>query len=162
MAQSKRKPKNARNGAPKWLVNRVARTLWTQLHENLVSIRFLQSTDHNELARYCQYMAEWISLTDTLEKEGYSYKTSSEHVEELVRPRPEFRMRKDVEACLKSLEDTLGLNPRYRFAITQMQLAQKAPAPAQPGLPLDDEAGDSAIDAKDEWERLLGAPGRTH
>lgn len=159
-----RKTKSVRGGAPKWLVNRVARALWAKLHEDLTSIRFLQSTDQNALARYVQYMSEWIALTDVLEKEGYSYKTSSEHVEELVRPRPEFRMRKDVEACLTSLEDRLGLNPRYRFAITQMQLAQKAPLPpGQTDLPLGgDDAAETALDAKTEWERLLGAPSRPH
>ncbi|MBU6525935.1 phage terminase small subunit P27 family [Methylocystis sp. MJC1] len=147
------------------MVNRVARALWVKLHEELASIRFLQSTDYNALGRYVQYMAEWISLTDTLEKEGHSYKTSSEHVEELVRPRPEFRMRKDIEACLASLEDRLGLNPRYRFAITQALLATKAPPPpGQADLPLagDDDAAETAIDAKSEWERLLGASNRPH
>lgn len=160
-----RKPKSTRSGAPKWLVNRVARALWAAMHKDLASIRFLQSTDHNALGRYVQYMAEWISLTDTLEKKGHSYTTSSEHVEELLRPRPEFRMRKDVEASLAALEDRLGLNPRYRFAITQALLATTAPPPpGQGNLPLgdDEDTPETAVDAKTEWERLLGASNRPH
>ena len=59
--------------APSWLEDANARKIWERLHQDLVAIRFLEATDHNALGRYCQYMAEWISHTRVIRKEGATY-----------------------------------------------------------------------------------------
>lgn len=162
MPKSKRKPARSRVTAPKWLDGRSPRDIWARLEKELIEIRFFQITDHNALGRYCKYMAEWIALTDILDRDGHTYKTSSPHVEEMVRIRPEFRMRKDVEASLQALENVLGLNPRYRFAITSQLLSQKAPPAPQGDLPLAGELPEGTPKAKEEWEAILGGQGRGH
>jgi P27 family predicted phage terminase small subunit len=149
--------------APAWLEDAAARRIWERLHQDLVSIRFLESTDHNALGRYCQYMAEWISHTRVIRKEGATYTTSSKHVEDMVRLRPEVRLRERCETAMKALEDSLGLNPRYRFAITQALLGQKPIAP-QDQLPLgtgeDAPASDDPVAAHaSAWEGVLHKAG---
>jgi P27 family predicted phage terminase small subunit len=140
--------------SPDLLQSREARDLWAKLHADLDSARFLARTDHAALARYCTYLADWIKFTKVLEKEGMTYVTSSEHVKDMVRARPEVRFRRECEANLQSLENVLGLNPRFRFALTTALLSQQAglaPPPAE--LPLDAPAQPG--DAASEWERLL-------
>lgn len=158
MARGARKSRGASDAAPDWLKHRVARALWAKLHADLGAARFLARTDFAALGRYCQYLSEWIAFTRVLEKEGMTYVTSSPHVENMVRPRPEVRFRKECEANLQSLENVLGLNPRFRFALTTALLSQQAglaPPPVDE-LPLNSPAPASAPAA--EWERLLGAP----
>lgn len=151
MAKAKQKPK-----PPTWLVQKAARALWTKLHSDLTAARFLEGTDHAALGRYCQYMAEWVDLTDKIITEGWTYVTSSEHVEEMRRPNPAVRFRKDVESSLKALEDSLGLNPRYRMAITQALLSTKVQTRDPDLLDRAEESGAPDVtDPKSEWENLL-------
>lgn len=152
------------SAAPKWLADRTAKLVWASLHQELTAVRFLEATDLNALARYCQYMAEWIEHTRTLRKEGSTYKTSSKHVEDMHRLRPEVRLRERCEVNLKALEDAIGLNPASRFSITQKLLAVTAPPPPQGQLPLGDGEAAGATGelaaARTAWEGLLPSVGK--
>lgn len=160
MSKMPRKSRS-RASAPKWLVGRSPREIWAMLERELIEIRFFQATDSNVLGRYCKYMSEWIALTEILDRDGATYTTSSPHVEEMVRVRPEFRMRKALETDLRDLEKELGLTPSARFSISARVLAQKAPSPPQADLPLPDDPRSAALEAKEEWESILGG-GRAH
>jgi P27 family predicted phage terminase small subunit len=154
----------ARSSAPKWLVDGVARRLWKSLHDDLTAARFLATTDQAALGRYCQYMADWIALTEQIRREGWTYTTSSDHVEEMKRPNPAVRFRREAETALSSLEDRLGLNPRYRHAITAALLATSV-APRTLDLLSDEEAAPGRMAAPDvaaEWESILTPTERAH
>lgn len=146
------KSRRRASAAPVWLKTAPARKLFDKLRGELGSLRFVQDTDEAGLARYCQYLSEWIRLTRKLETEGETFTTSSEHVKDWVRLRPEVRLRDRAETHLQSLEDRLGLNPKFRFELTSRLLSQKAPT--KPGeLPLDDP---DRASHHDEWDAILG------
>lgn len=166
MARERRRRRAPSRSAPKWLVDQVARKLWTALHDDMTSARFLASTDHAALGRYCQYMADWIALTKLIQEEGWTYTTSSEHVEDMRRPNPAVRFRRETESALKALEDSLGLNPRYRMAITQALLSltvgsRQPDLLAGSGEPAPGEPPD-LVDSKAEWEGILSVGGKAH
>jgi len=153
MAVKTSRSKSSAGASPSWLKKPAAKRIFEKLRGDLGKLRFISDTDDACLARYCQYLSEWIRLTQTLDKEGETFTTSSQHVKEWVRLRPEVRLRENIESHLQSLEDRLGLNPKFRFELTSRLLSQKAPN--KPGeLPLGEPHPASE---QDEWDAILGS-----
>lgn len=113
-------------------IGQQAKRIHELLHDDLKQLKILKGTDENAFSRYCVYWAEWWHFTNQLHREGFTYKTDSEHVKGIKRPHPAFRFRKEIEQALREMEDRFGLSPAMRQRI-QMQMAQGlgAGAPAR-------------------------------
>lgn len=114
--------------------NDLVAQMWSRLQPELSRIGFVKTTDDEVLGRFCRYMAEWVSYTEIIDREGAYYTTESPHVKDLRRPHPAFNARKVVEQALKDLGSELGLSPAARQRI-MLQLANGDRAPVAPTAP---------------------------
>lgn len=147
-------------------MSRLARAMWDKLQPVAAALNLVKDSDINAFARYCRYCAEWIFHTRTIDREGATYVTSSEHVETLIRPHPAVRFRKDVEHALKELEDRLGFTPAARLRLYQALAAQP---PELKELPVGGRADEPAEEApspppapSDAGESPIGFLGKLH
>lgn len=112
---------------PKWLSDRLARQVWTQLQ---ASLHFLRQSDVQVFGRYCVYLSDWVTANKQIKESGGAvYVTSSPHVENMLRINPWFTVRSRLEDDLVKLEEKLGLTPLDRQRIIR-DLAAAAQMPA--------------------------------
>jgi P27 family predicted phage terminase small subunit len=143
-------------------ISDLAVQIWHELHPQLVGMNLLKPTDETSFALLCRAFAEAIDATRTLDREGYHYVTSSEHVGELKRPHPAVRFRKEAMQTVKELGDAFGLNPAARQRLFLQLAAQtgRVPgtAPARQAMGDDDDAtaDDAAPQAGRDGESPVG------
>lgn len=99
---------------PAWLTDRLARRVWTQLHDHLP---FLRDSDVNAFGRYCQYLSDWVTANKEIAAGKMVYETSSAHVEGMLRINPWFTVRSRIEDDLVKLEEKIGMTPIDRQRI---------------------------------------------
>ena len=121
--------------APAWLKGE-ALAIWNKRAPMLRQARLLQVADELAFARYCRNFALWLELRKTLDAEGYTYESDSNHGK-LRRADPGFLIADRVERQLLAVEDRFGLNPAERQRIFLQRASGKAPGlfdeqPAQP------------------------------
>lgn len=85
-------------------------------------MRFANETDAPAFARYCQYFAEWIEATNTLNKDGKTQDVATVSGDTMVRLHPAVKVRELAERHMMALEDRYALNPQARFSLAQQLL----------------------------------------
>lgn len=95
------------------LGNERAVKIWKVMSGILQHSRFMRQTDSNSLARYCLYMADWLTCRKQVETEGSVYEVESRHGS-YKRSNPSFDQMLRLEKVIAPLEDRLGLNPAFR------------------------------------------------
>ncbi len=101
---------------------------WRQLAPLLIEARALRVGDQTALARYCRYVAEWITLTQVIDLEGFTITNTTKFGETTVR-HPAVGTRGMVENSCASLEKELGLSPQARFKVQKQLKAALADLP---------------------------------
>lgn len=98
------------------------RRAWHTLAPMLVDNRTLRESDLFSLARYCQYVAEWVELTQTLNTEGFTVVNTTRNGETHA-VHPAVAVRRTNEQSMANLERELGLAPESRLNL-QKRLMQ--------------------------------------
>lgn len=98
---------------PLWLDDR-AIPAWNAAIELLTSVRIVAKSDLTALARYCQYLCEFIELTKDIREEGHSIPTKDSY-----KTNPAVVARGTIETALRSLEKALGLDPASYLDLTR-------------------------------------------
>lgn len=101
---------------------------WNAIAPVLVNARQFREGDQIALARYCRYVAEWIGLTNDIDRHGFTI-TNTNKFGETTTANPSIRSRSTVEAGMSSLEKELGLSPRARVEVQKrlMSAAKNLP-----------------------------------
>lgn len=135
----------------------LAMLIWHDLHGKLTRLNLLKATDEIMFAILCRKFAEYFYANRIMDKEGWWYTTSSEHVGELKRPHPAMRMQKDALQAIRDLSEAFGLTPSARQRLFQ-QLAARAAE--QPKLPIGGEQPGAAPPASEPASPIgiLGRP----
>jgi P27 family predicted phage terminase small subunit len=104
--------------APDYLVGADEKRIFKRVSEELNQVRFVRRTDTDALARWCVYMAKWVSVKRRLDSKDADvyYETASKHGT-MLRVHPLFAALFKIEQHLMSLEDRIGLNPTSRQSI---------------------------------------------
>jgi P27 family predicted phage terminase small subunit len=111
--------------APAWLKDR-GREIWDRLAPRLIGMKLLAAIDAEAFARYCRNYARWHAMQETLDSEGETYESESQHGK-LKRAHPAFLISDRLERQLQAVEDRFGLNPAER----QRLFAARAAVPRQ-------------------------------
>jgi len=98
---------------PLWLDDR-AEPAWRAAIELLTAVRIVAKSDLTALARYCQYLCEFIELTKAIREEGHSIPTKDSY-----KTNPAVVARGTIETALRSLEKALGLDPSSYLDLTR-------------------------------------------
>lgn len=127
--------------APDYLSTPDERAIFARVATQLAAVRFVRQTDADVLARWCVYMAKWVSIKKRLQdgrrkNADVYYETKSKHGT-MLRAHPLFASMLKIESHLMSLEDRIGLNPSSRQAILRGIINA-------PNLPANDLFGDGA------------------
>ncbi len=120
------------------------RRLWRRVTKMLKAMRVLTLADEFAVARYCQLLSEWwtltqfvatnghvhsVSVTDT--RDGKDPKTDAPYKTQLrgvsFREFPQVKIRERIGAELRQLEDRLGLTPSARARLVLDIEPQKKP-----------------------------------
>lgn len=120
---------------PPELKHRGALNVWARLQWRLASLNFIQATDADALARYCEYLALWYDLAQKINVNRLVVKTKSAQVE-MDRLDRKFQAMLLLDKRLESLEDRFGLNPQARHQLLRDKFnAGRAPGAGQlPGM----------------------------
>lgn len=118
-------------------ISTLAERIWNFAHPELVRLNLVKSLDEIALGIYCRAVAEYVDCTDTIDREGASYVTSSAHVADIRRPHPAVRQRKEAYQVIKEQGEVLGMNPAARQRLFQALLnrAGQLPLPGHEGAP---------------------------
>lgn len=109
---------------PSWLTGELARKTWDQVAGDLIAAKFVRSTDVVALARYCQYVVDWIEANKVTSKMKVPvYETDTNHGK-MLRIHPASIIRSRLEDDLVKLESVLGLTPRDRHQLMKDLAAQ--------------------------------------
>lgn len=104
---------------PDWLsgdfgsdMGALACNIWRQIAPLLVEARMFRQGDEFSFARYCRFLAEWITATQDIDLRGLT----------IADPRGEHRnpsllARQSIEKDIQALEKELGLSPRARIEV---------------------------------------------
>lgn len=103
--------------------------IWNFCYPELSRLNLVKQLDEIALGIFCRAVAEWIDATVTIDREGPTYVTSSNHVEKLHRPHPATRIRREAYAVIKDQGEVLGLNPAARQRLF-MAMANRGHLPA--------------------------------
>lgn len=98
---------------PLWLDER-AEPAWRAAIDLLTQVRIVAKSDLTALARYCQFLCEWITLTHAIRDNGHSLETKNG-----PKLNPEVSARTQIEGALRSLEKALGLDPSSYMDLTR-------------------------------------------
>ncbi len=101
--------------APEWMTDDYAVAAWDSGVRILTAQRTLAEADLGALGRYCQFVAEWVTLTKDITDNGHTAKNRFEE----ERARPQVSQRDSIERSLRNLEKALGLDPAAHLAITR-------------------------------------------
>lgn len=99
---------------PDWLT-KDAHTAWDAAVRLLTSVRIVAKSDLTALARYCQFLQEWIDLTDQISVNGH---TLTDRFGQ-IKANPEVAARDSIEQRLRQLEKALGLDPSSYLDLTK-------------------------------------------
>ena len=102
--------------APPKSVTGKALELWNALAPNLVLAKLLTTHDVPAFARYCRLSARWEQAEKTLDDEGLTYESESQHGK-LKRAHPAAMLSMRYSRELLSLETQFGLLPAERQRI---------------------------------------------
>lgn len=99
---------------PDWLTED-AHAAWTAAVALLTSVRIVAKSDLTALARYCQFLAEWIDLTAKIAANGHTLEDRFGQ----IKANPEVAARDSIEQRLRQLEKALGLDPSSYLDLTK-------------------------------------------
>lgn len=98
---------------PLWLDDR-AIPAWNAAVDLLTQVRIVAKSDLTALARYCQFLCEWIECTKDIRDRGHSITTKQGE-----KVNPSVSARHQIELALRSLEKALGLDPSSYLDLTK-------------------------------------------
>lgn len=98
---------------PLWLDDR-AIPAWNAAVDLLTQVRIVAKSDLTALARYCQFLCEWIECTKDIRDRGHSVNTKTGE-----KVNPSVSARHQIELALRSLEKALGLDPSSYLDLTK-------------------------------------------
>lgn len=98
-------------------VNGLADTIWSTVEPELVAMGLIRKVDRTMLGLCCRYLAEWVYCTIELDRDGFWYETSSAHVENIKRPHPSVKIRREAWLSLNQLAPDMGLTPGGRMRL---------------------------------------------
>ena len=132
---------------PAFLKGRKAGAVWERIAGSLISANLVRSTDAVALARYCQYVVDWIEANDVVSKMKVPvYETDTNHGK-MLRIHPAATIRGRLEDDLIKLEEKLGLTPADRHRLLQNMAAMPQVPPGGMFDPPEDQAPASEADA---------------
>lgn len=109
---------------PTWMVkSKVAMQVWNEIAPQLIQINLLTSLDTQPFARYCRYVAEWITADKAIAKEGIYYDTQTTEGHAKKSLHPAWLVRSRLESFLKDIEIRFGIGPHDRYKILRDQAA---------------------------------------
>lgn len=147
---------------PKWLKrSRKATEIWNELAPLLQRLNLLTDLDAGPFARYCRYVAEWITADQVVRKEGTWFNATGTNGEATKKRHPAWQAMQDIEKMLREMEATFGMRPDARYKIMrdqavahgfgQLPLWGDGPAPA---------SGEPQSSAPVEQVDVIGALGK--
>ena len=140
-------------GVPRELTKR-AKAVWNTLAPQLVHANVVRQTDRGALARYCDTVAEYWAVTQTLRRKKYTYLLKTIAGDKMPRLNPLFMVQDRLAKRLDALEDRFGLTPRSRQEILYRLAQAQAPQ-----LPLDNPATGEPAPEPDSPVGFLNAGG---
>jgi P27 family predicted phage terminase small subunit len=110
--------------APAWLKrSRAAMQVWSEISPLLIQINLLSNIDVPPFARYCRYVAEWMTADKAIAKEGMYYDTVTTEGHPKKSLHPAWVIRSKLEAFLTAIEVRFGIGPHDRYKILRDQAA---------------------------------------
>lgn len=105
---------------PSWLSGEALKA-WGRALVLMTGARTAAEADLTSLARYCQFLSEWIDLTEAIMRDGHTRE------DRFGSPKlnPAVSARDGIERSLRALEKALGLDPSSYLALTK-DLASQA------------------------------------
>lgn len=119
-----------------------ARKIWKEYAPKLKGLGFIRETDSPLFILFCDTMAEYLEARDTVAVEGFTYVTSSPHVDKIHRMHPAAMIMRRAKQDLIKLCGELGLTPSMRT-----QILTRLARPEMPADGLFGQGGESAADA---------------
>lgn len=109
---------------PKWMAKSTeALKVWNEIAPQLIQINLLTALDTQPFARYCRYVAEWITADKAIAKEGTYYDTMTTEGHAKKSLHPAWVVRSRLESFLKDIEIRFGIGPHDRYKILRDQAA---------------------------------------
>lgn len=94
---------------PSWLDN-MAKTEWKRVRK-IIDLDTFSEMDLKALEAYCQAYAKWKRCEMILMKEGYTFKTPNDYVQQ----RPEVSISNNALSDMQSIAKELGFTPASRI-----------------------------------------------
>ena len=121
--QNQREPKpKAGARCPSWLAAD-AKSVWRDLAPVLERMKVLTEADREALALLCSALAEYRQARAVLDREGSTYRATTEAGAVLVRPRPELRIAQDAWRRARLMLVEFGLSPAARSKVSALDPA---------------------------------------
>lgn len=112
------RPRLATPKCPAWL-DAEAKRKWRQLARELSALGLLTAIDGDTLAAYCQAWAEFKLATETLAKEGRTFRTVSGY----LAPHPAVAQQRSAWQAVRAFAALFGLDPADRSRINAPALS---------------------------------------
>lgn len=117
--------------------------IWKELSTDLRRINALARLDRYAFAMYCVHMADWISATLDIKKNGATYKARNTiNKDVLHKLSPMVRVREIAEKHILEIGARFGLDPMNRFKL----IAAEALGGGQGNLPFCEPAPEAGKD----------------
>lgn len=106
-----KKPRTPKHLSPK------AKYAFKGLSETLEKMGVVTPADGKALELLCDAYGEWRDLRTIIEAEGFTYETTNQAGERMVKARPEVAMASDAWKRIKSMIAEFGLTPSSRTKV---------------------------------------------
>lgn len=101
---------------PDFLTYERERELFKRVVNDFIHRRIARPADVSAFARWAVYLNRWMAAKEFMDGKHTFYKSVT-HAGERFVPAPQWKDMLDLERCICSLEDRLGLNPVARQSI---------------------------------------------
>lgn len=119
----------------------LAKQVWAMIAPNLIAMKILRRSDSALFGVFCETFAEYAMAKQELDREGYTYDTSSNHGD-MKRVHPLYLVLSRARRDLFTLGASFGLTPTDRYRVLQNIAAGGAgPLTPDPRAKSDDDDG---------------------
>lgn len=102
---------------PSWLSAK-AKTLFSDLSEDLINLNVLNNLDVNSLALYCHHYIKFLELEKEIKKEGETIEYTNREGFTNVVENPKLKIKNKYFEILNKLSKEFGLSPLSRLRLT--------------------------------------------
>lgn len=100
---------------------------WKELAPALRRYNLLTEFDRDALGRYCCHMADWVTATKNIKRNGATQKVKTISGDEMIRLNPSIKVRELAERHIEEAVKHFGLAPDVRYSMLRDMNALNVP-----------------------------------